>query len=185
MGDVDVILGLRVLRTSKDYCLSQAHYVEKILKKFCYFDVEPARTPFDTSVHLKKNMSESVDQAGYAKILGSVMYLMCSSRPNIAYSVGRLSRYTHNPGRDHWSALVRLLRYLKGTADLGLSCCGYRPVLEGYYDANWISESNDIHSTSGYIFTLAGEVVSWRSSKQTCIARSTMKSELITPKLAG
>ncbi|XP_074298900.1 secreted RxLR effector protein 161-like [Silene latifolia] len=113
------------------------------------------------------------------------MYLMCSSRPDIAYSVGRLSRYTHNPGHDHWSALVRLLKYLKGTADFGLSYCGYPPVLEGYCDAKWISESKDIHSTSGYVFTLAGAAVSWRSSKQTCIARSTMESEFIALELAG
>ncbi|XP_074313571.1 secreted RxLR effector protein 161-like [Silene latifolia] len=113
------------------------------------------------------------------------MYLMCSSRPDIAYSVGRLSRYTHNPRHDNWSALVRLLKYLKGTTDFGLSYYGYPPVLEGYCDANWISESKDIHSTSGYVFTLAGAAVSWRSSKQTCIARSTIESEFIALELAG
>ncbi|KAK9683420.1 hypothetical protein RND81_10G139800 [Saponaria officinalis] len=126
MGEVDVILGLRVLKTSKGYCLSQAHYVEKILNKFGYFDVELARTPFDANLHLKKNLLESVDLAGYAKILG--------------------------------------------TAGFGLSYCGYPPILEGYCDANGISESNDIHSTSGYVFTLVGAAVSWRSSEQTCIA---------------
>ncbi|XP_074278383.1 secreted RxLR effector protein 161-like [Silene latifolia] len=121
---------------------------------------------FDGSLHLKKNLPDSVDQAGYAKILGSVMYLRCLSRPDIPYFVGRLSRYTHNPGHNHYSALVRLLRYLKGTADFGLSYCGYPPILEGYCDANWISESNDIHSTCSYVFTLAGVAVSWRSSKK-------------------
>ncbi|KAK9665287.1 hypothetical protein RND81_14G102700 [Saponaria officinalis] len=94
--------------------------------------------------------------------------------PILHIVLGDPSRYTHNPGHDHWNALVRLLRYLKGTAGFGFSYCGYSPILEGYCEANKILESNDIHSTSDYVFTLAGAAVSWRSSKQTCIARSTM-----------
>ena len=107
------------------------------------------------------------------------MYLMNCTRPDIAYAVSRLSRYTHNPNKDHWTALERLAKYLRGTIDYGLKFESYPPILEGYSDANWISDSDEIKSTSGYVFTLGGGAVSWKSSKQTCIARSTMESELI------
>ena len=88
------------------------------------------------------------------------MYLMSCTRPDIAYSVSRLSRYTSNPGSDHWKAIVRLLRYLRYTRDLGLYYTRYPPVLEGYCDANWISDMKDSKSTSGYVFMLGGAAVS-------------------------
>uniref|UniRef100_A0A2N9FSN7 Retrovirus-related Pol polyprotein from transposon TNT 1-94-like beta-barrel domain-containing protein n=1 Tax=Fagus sylvatica TaxID=28930 RepID=A0A2N9FSN7_FAGSY len=100
-----------------------------------------------------------------------------------AYS--RLSRYTHNPSHEHWTALTRLLRYLKGTMDLGLHFAGYPIVLEGYCDANWVSDNDETNSTSGYVFTLGGGAVSWKSSKQTCKARSTMESEFVALEMAG
>jgi len=61
----------------------------------------------------------------------------------------------------------------------------FSTILEGYCDANWVTDNNEVSSTSGYVFTLRGEVVSWKSSKQTCIARSTMESEFIALELAG
>ena len=101
------------------------------------------------------------------------------TRPDIAHVVGRLSRYTHNPSIEHWDAISRLLRYLKGTFDYGLSYYGYPAILEGYCDANWISDTDEVKSSSGYVFTLVGEAISWKSSKQTCIAISTMESKLV------
>ena len=107
------------------------------------------------------------------------MYVMNCTRPNIAYAVSKLSRYTSNLGSDHWKAIVRVLRYLKYTQNYGLHYSKYPAVLEGYYDANWISDTKDSKSTSGYLFTLGGGAMSWKSSKQTCIARSKMKFEFI------
>ena len=77
------------------------------------------------------------------------------------------------------------MRYLKGTFDFGLSYCGYPTVLEEYCDINWISDTDEVKPTSGYVFTLAGEAVSWKSSKQTCIARSTMEAKLVALEKAG
>ena len=91
----------------------------------------------------------------------------------------KLSRYISNPGLDHWKAIVRVLRYLKYTQNYGLHYLKYPAVLEGYCDTNWISDTKDLKSTSGYLFTLSGGAVSWKSSKQTCIARSTMESKFI------
>ena len=113
------------------------------------------------------------------------MYLMNCTRPDIAYSVNKLARFTRNPGINHWKALGQLLQYLKYTMNYGLHYGRYPAVLEGYSDANWISDSTNSKSTSGYIFTIGGAAVSWRSSKQTCIARSTMESEFIALDKAG
>jgi hypothetical protein len=127
----------------------------------------------------------TVSQERYAQIIDSLMFLTNCIRPDIAYVVGRLSRYTHNPNIEHWNAISRLLRYLKGTINFGLSYCGYPTVLERYCDANWIFDSNEAKPTSGYVFTLVGGAVSWKSSKQTCIARSIMEAKLVALEKAG
>ena len=143
------------------------------------------RTPVDVNLHLSKNNGKSLSQQEYAQAIGSLMYVMNCTRPDIAYAVSKLSRYTSNPGLDHWKAIVRVLRYLKYTQNYGLHYSKYPAVLEGYCDANWISDTKDSKSTSGYLFTLSGGAVSWKSSKQTCIARSTMESEFIALDKAG
>ncbi|KAL6312572.1 hypothetical protein AAG906_005968 [Vitis piasezkii] len=93
--------------------------------------------------------------------------------------LGRLSRYTQSPNQDHWTVVRRVLKYLRGTINYGLCFSGFPSVLEGFSDANWISDSNEMKSTSGYVFILGGSAVSWKSAKQTCITRSTMEVEFI------
>ena len=179
MGLADVILGIKISRTSNGLILSQSQYVDKILDKFNKDDPAIARTPIDISQHLSKNRGDPVSQLEYSRIIGSLMYLMSCTRPDIAYTVSRLSRYTSNPGNDHWKSIVRVLRYLRYTRDYGLHYTRDPAVIEGYSDANWISDIKDSRSTSGFIFTLAGVAISWKSSKQTVIARSTFESEFI------
>lgn len=104
-------------KNDNGFSLCQSHYIEKILKKCNCYDELPVKTPYDPSRHLNKNKGSIVSQAEYAKIIGSVMFLMNCTRSDIAYVVSRLSRYTHNPGSEHWTALRHLLRYLKGTMD--------------------------------------------------------------------
>ena len=84
------------------------------------------------------------------------MHLMNFSRLDIAYVVCKLSRYTRNPNRDYWATIVGLMKYLKGTINYGILYSGFPDVLEGYSDTNWISNSDETKSTSGYIFTLGG-----------------------------
>lgn len=185
MGEADVILGIKLEKTEHGFLLSQSHYVDKVLKRFNCDELSISKSPYDMSVHLKKNLGSPVSQSEYAKIIGSVMYLMNCTRPDIAYVVSRLSRYTHNPSNEYWVALYRLLKYLKGTSDWCLHYSRYPAVLEGYCDANWISDNDEVSSTSGYVFTLGGGAISWKSSKQSCIANSTMESEFIALELAG
>ncbi|WKA06331.1 hypothetical protein VitviT2T_024234 [Vitis vinifera] len=113
------------------------------------------------------------------------MYVMNYTCQDIAYAVNKLSRFTNNLGKYHWKALVRVLRYLRYTLNYGLHYLSYPTVLERYSDANWISDTKDSKSTSGYLFTIGGAMISWKSSKQTCIARSTMESEFIALDKAG
>ncbi|KAJ9543763.1 hypothetical protein OSB04_023470 [Centaurea solstitialis] len=185
MGLADVILGIKITRTQNGLVLSQTHYVDKILEKFNQGDTSIARTPIDTSQHLSKNRGDSVAQVEYSRIIGSLMYLMSCTRPDLAYAVSRLSRYTSNPSVEHWKSITRLLRYLRYTREYGLHYGRYPAVIEGYSDANWISDIKDSRSISGYVFTLAGAAISWKSSKQTVIARSTMEYEFIALDKSG
>ena len=136
LGLVDFILGIQIKRNNEGYILTQSHYVDKVLNKYGQVNCKVVVTPFDANCKLKKNVGDVVSQLEYSQIIGSLMYLMNSTRPNIAYSVSRLSRYTSNPGRDHWEALIRVLRYPKYTATYGLHYTKYPQVLEGYSDAN-------------------------------------------------
>ncbi|RVW74433.1 Retrovirus-related Pol polyprotein from transposon TNT 1-94 [Vitis vinifera] len=185
LGLTYVILGIRVKKNHEGYVLIQSHCVESVLKRFGHYDSKPCATPFDPNYKLKKNMGDSVSQLEYSRVIGSLMYITNCTRPDIAYSINRLARYTNNLAKEHWFAFVRVLRYFKHTIKYGLHYIRYPSVIEGFSDANWISDSLESKSTSEYIFNLGGAAISWKSSKQTCIARSTMESEFIALDNAG
>ena len=112
-------------------------------------------------------------------------YLLHCTRPDIAFVVCKLSKYTSNLGTAHWKAINWVFGYLKRTINFGLFYSEFPTVLEGYSDASWITSASDNKSTSGWIFTVAGGAISWASKKQTCIAHSTMESEFIALAAAG
>ena len=141
------------------------------------------KTLVDLNLHLTKNNGQIINQIEYSRIIGSLMYVMDYTHPDIAYAVNKLSKFTNNPRNNHWKALVRVLRYLRYTINYGLHYLRYPSVLEG--SSNWIFDLNDSKSTSGYLITLGGATISWKSSKQTCIARSIMEFEFITLDKAG
>jgi hypothetical protein len=93
-------------------------------------------------------------------MIGSLMYLASAIRPDISFAVNKLSRFTSNLGDDHWRALERIMRYLVGTIEYGIHYSGFPAVLEGYSDANWISDLDELYATSGFIFTLGGAAIS-------------------------
>jgi hypothetical protein len=182
LGVADVILNIKLHREEGNggITLVQNHYVEKVLSRFGYSKCSPAPTPYDPSVSLRKNRRIARDQLRYSQIIGSLMYLDSARRPDISYAVSKLSWFVSNPGEDHWQALERVLCYLKGTMSYGIHYTGYPRVLEGYCDANWISDADEIYATSGYVFSLGGGAVSWKPCKQTILTRSTMEAELTT-----
>ncbi|GKB44399.1 ribonuclease H-like domain-containing protein [Tanacetum coccineum] len=148
-------------------------------------DVILVSTPMDTSEKLMPNNSQVVSQLEYSRVIGSLMYAMTYTRLDIVFVVGKLSRYTSNPGTQHWQAIQRVLKYLKKTMDYRLTYTGYPSVLKGYIDASWISNTKHNSSTSGWVFLLGGGVISWASKKQACITGSTIESEFVALAAAG
>nr|GEU49875.1 hypothetical protein [Tanacetum cinerariifolium] len=133
----------------------QSHYIEKVLKKFNYSDCTPVSTHLNTCEKLMPNRGPAVSQLEYSRVIGCLMYAMTYTRPDIVFAVGKLSRYTSNPGTQHWQAIQRVLKYLKKTIDYRLVYSGYPSVLEGYTDASWISNTEDNSSTT------AGKEAEW------------------------
>ncbi|KAL0298331.1 UNVERIFIED_CONTAM: Retrovirus-related Pol polyprotein from transposon TNT 1-94 [Sesamum radiatum] len=141
MGEADVILGIKLIRSTDGIAISQSHYIEKIIEKFGYQNSRIAKRPYDSSVALFKNESGvSVAQLRYSQIIGSLQYLANGTRPDISFFVSKLARYTSCPDKTHWGALDRVLRYLKGTVSLVIHYGRFPAVLEGYNDASWIAK---------------------------------------------
>ena len=101
LGLTNVILGIKIKRTSYGLILSHSHNVDNILGKFDKDNSCIARTPVDVTLHFSKNKAESVSQVEYSRVIGTLMYLMSCTRPDIAYAVNKLRRYTSNPGAKH------------------------------------------------------------------------------------
>ncbi|KAL5722141.1 hypothetical protein ACHQM5_005698 [Ranunculus cassubicifolius] len=102
----------------------------------------------------------------YANVVGSLMYAMVCSRPDISHAVGTVSRYMHNPGKPHWEAVQWILRYLKGTMNVGLEFKKLedtKSLCVGYVDSDYAGDMDKRRSTTGYVFTLAGGAICWRS----------------------
>ena len=104
---------------------------------------------------------EAMRHIPYASAVGSLMYAMVCTRPDIAHAVGLVSRFLSNPGKEHWNAVKWILRYLQGTADLKLCFGSDKPILVGYSDAHMAGDIDSRRSTSGYLFTFARGAVAW------------------------
>ena len=154
---------MKITKNSEEIFIDQSHYIEKILNKYNYFDCKPVCTPFDSHMCLfpTKNDSDVINKKEYASIIGSLRYATDCTRPDIAYAVGVLSRFTSKPNFTHWNAIHRIMRYPKRTLDYGLFYKKYPAVLEGFSDADWSSQSSDSLSNTGYLFTLGGGAICW------------------------
>ena len=140
----------------------------------------------DANQKLNKQMSaitsaeeEGMQGVPYQQLVGSIMYLMVGSRPDIAFSVGVLCQYMHKPGIEHWRAAQRVLRYLQGSRELCLTFTrsSNGDTLMGYCDASFGDNVDDGKSTTGAFFTLAGAAITWMSRKQDTVALSTVEAE--------
>ena len=109
----------------------------------------------------------------YASAIGSLMYAMLCTRPDIAYAVSMTSRFQSNPGLEHWVVVKAILKYLRRTKDLILTYGEGDLQLTGFTDSDFQSDVDDRKSISGFIFTCNGGAVSWKSSKQSITAYST------------
>ena len=114
----------------------------------------------------------------YASAVGSLMYAMVCTRPDIAHAVGVVSRFLSNPGKEHWAAVMWIFRYLRGTSRVCL-CFGGKAMLDGYTDADMVGDVDSKKSTSRYMITFVGVAVSWQYRLQKCVVLSTMEAEYI------
>ncbi|GJW24330.1 zinc finger, CCHC-type containing protein [Tanacetum coccineum] len=122
-------------------------------------DLPPSlSTPMDTSKKMRPNNGQAVSQLKYSKVIGCLMYVMTCTRSDISFAAGKVSRYTSDHSTQHWQAVQWVLEYLKKTMDYSLTFTGYPLNLEGYTNANWISNTEKNSSTSGLV--CLGEVPS-------------------------
>ena len=126
-------------RKNRKLTLSQSEYIEKVLERFKMQDAKPVSTPLASHLKLTKEMcpktQEEIDcmsKVPYSSVVGSLMYAMVCTRPDIAHAVGVVSRYMNDPGKEHWMAVKWILRYLRGTTAHALSFGGSSIVLHGY-----------------------------------------------------
>ena len=163
MGEADYILGVKILRdrSKKLLGLSKQTYIKKVLEHFQMHNRKPINTPIAKNESLSLDMcpktkdeKEKMARVPYANAVGSLMYAMMCTRPDICYAVGLVSRFHSNPGLAHWKAVKRILRYLKGIADYVLCYQGSDLRMINYSDADWGSGLDERKSTSRYAFLL-------------------------------
>ena len=131
LGKVDTILDIKVKKQSNGYALNQSHYIEKMLDKFKHLNIEEVNTLFDSSMKLNDYCDKAVAQLEYANVIGSFMYVMHYTRPDIAFAICKLSRYTSKPNTNHWKGIARVFGYLKRTIDLGLFYSDFPTIMDG------------------------------------------------------
>ncbi|KAJ9557211.1 hypothetical protein OSB04_011825, partial [Centaurea solstitialis] len=177
-----------ILATLAKHSLSQSTYIDKVLKRFRMDESKKGFIPMQHGIVLSKaQCSESsqdkdrMKSIPYASAIGSIMYAMLCTRPDVAYSVSVTSRYQQNPGEAHWVAVKNILKYLRRTKEMFLVFGGSEDEISvtGYTDASFQTDRDDFRSQSGYVFTLNGGAISWKSSKQDTIADSTTEAEYI------
>lgn len=184
LGKLSYFLGMKVFQSEENESIwiGQHAYTESLLKKFGMEECKPVSTPVDISTKLTQATDEDncIDQQKYQSAIGSLMYLSVSTRPDISFAVSSLAKFSSKPTKEHWTALKRLLRYLKGTMKFGiLYKKGGVTEYIGFSDVDWAGDTNDRKSMSGYVFMLSGGAVSWSSKKQKCVALSTAEAEYI------
>ena len=181
LGELKTFLGLEIERnrTRRTLHLSQSRYIERMLANCGMQTCNPASTPADPHIRLEKPSSDfeatAQEMTSYQSAVGSLMYAMLGSRPDIAYAVSRVSQYSTNPNRSHWTAVKRIFRYLAGTLERGL-CYGTQGSGAGFTDADW-GAGEDRKSMGGFTFLLNGAAVSWNSKKQATVALSSTEAE--------
>jgi hypothetical protein len=187
LGEASFVLGIEIHRDRNKGVLglSQKAYVEKVLKKFSMHKCSASPAPMvkgdrygDFQCPRNQYELDQMKVVPYASAVGSLQYAQVCTRPDLAFVTGLLGRFQSNPGIEHWKLVKKVLRYLQGTKGLMLT---YRKSdslqIVGYSDSDYAGD--DRKSTSGYVFTLAGGAISWKSSKQTVTTSSTMYAEFV------
>jgi hypothetical protein len=181
LGASKKILGMIITRDRKNrkLTLPQGEYTEKVLERFRMQNTKQDSTPLAIHLKLTKEMCpktqeeiEYMSRVPYSSTIGSLMYAMVCTRPDIAHAVGVVRRYMNNLGKEHWQAIKWILRYLRGTANNALCFGGSETVLQGYVDSDMAGDKYSRRITTRYVFTIGGTIVSWISKLQKVVSLS-------------
>lgn len=185
LGEAQSCLGMKIERDLEKGVLTlhQENYINDTLVKFRMATCTPANTPMETKIRPHLLSKEKRTDAPYQELIGRLIYLSITTRPDIAFCASFLSQFNKNYTEAHWNLAKRVLRYLKQTAKVGLTYT--KPenpsfCIIGYADADFAENSLDYKSYSGYCFSLDGNLISWESRKQKLVAQSSTESEYIS-----
>ena len=171
---------MHITHTRSCITIDQCNYLEKVLTRFQSTDTKATLTPLLTHWEPKANTGKAT-AAGitcYQSIIGSLLYLMIDTQPDIAFAVTHLSQFSTNPTEDHYKAAQHICRYLVGTCDYKLVYTREEDKgLVTYTDSDWAADKIQRRSITGYFFKLANGIISWGSHPQKTIALSSMEAE--------
>lgn len=188
MGDPPWFLGMPIARdrVARTPTLSQKQYAKTIVERYGLGSANPTTLPMPVGAIVRKEgtLLDGDAKRRYPEMIGALLYLATNTRPDIAFAVARLARYTAAPTGEHRALLKGVLRYVHGTHDWGLM---YRrgSARVGYTDADFTGDSDTRRSTTGFVFTLHGAAVSWASKAQTKVAESTTAAEYVATALGA
>ena len=196
LGPTSFLLGIEITRdrSNRRIMLSQRQYVLDMLERFGMASCAPVATPMGPKVRLTTSdaPSSAEDKATmsaipYLSAVGSLMYLCTCTRPDIAYAVCLLARFSSNPGWSHWLAVKHLFRYLKGTLDMRLvyGPSASKELFLTYSDSDYAGDTDTLRSTGAYIVKIGSGAVDWSSKLQTVVAQSTTEAEYLAAVNAG
>jgi hypothetical protein len=176
-------LGLEiVLGRDGSVWVGQTRFVRELLDAYGMSECKPVRTPMAVGAHMSKDEGESLDEdVPYGELVGSLLYLTTNKQPDLAFTMGVLSRFVSAPRESHWGAAKRVLRYLPGTVNLGIR---YDAQKQGgpyvYSDADYAGDVDERKSISGMAGIIQGGVVMWRAKRQSIVSTSTCEAEYIS-----
>ena len=191
-GDMGYYIGLEVYQNRQAGLtfLHQHRYIQQTLERFGMAESYSVSTPADPNVTLSivpdPSKNTSPLDVPYKEAIGCLMFISLLTRPDITYAVNHAAIFYENPRQIHWRAVKRILRYLRGTSDLGLlyRCTSSTAYLQGYCDADYGEDVDSRRSRSGYVFQIGSSLIAWHSKAQQCTAQSTTEAEYIAACMA-
>lgn len=167
--------------------IHQKSYVTQILERFSISGANLVCTLVDPHATLSLTEDNELQNIPYREAVGSLMFLAVTSRPDIAFAVSTLSRFFNKYNQNHWNAVKRVFKYLVGTAEIGITykSGGNDFVLEGYLDADFADDVETRRSTTGYVFMLANDPVTWASQRQRLVTLSTTEAKYVVATIAA
>ncbi|XP_040384201.1 uncharacterized mitochondrial protein AtMg00810-like [Oryza brachyantha] len=186
VGPLSFYLGIEVHQDDSGITLRQRAYAKHVVDLAGLNDCNPALTPMEERLKLSRDSTaEEVDATHYRRLVGSLRYLT-HTWPDLAFSVGYVSRFMQRPTTEHQQAVKRIIRYFTGTLDHGLYYprCPGKAQFIGYTDSDHAGDIDTSKSTSGILFFLGKCLVSWQSVKQQVVALSNCEAEYIAASTA-